>query len=65
MTIKDFRRALIKYFSIYERPDRLIIECDHCGARWSQTIRRGKELGAGNVLHLLNHAYGHHEEREA
>jgi hypothetical protein len=48
------------------RPSRVVIECRRCDAAWelrvpaSEAVRpHGSGVGAGNILHLLNHAGSH------
>lgn len=50
--------GLREYFKVIEKPAQVFkLYCKCCKAGWQLDARKG--LRPGNVLHLLNHAYGH------
>jgi hypothetical protein len=50
--------ALKQYFKIVEKPEKVFkLYCKRCQAGWQLDNRKGAH--PGNMLHLLNHAYGH------
>lgn len=49
--------GLKKYFAIDQDEKGFIFKCLKCSRRWR--LNKGGEKHPGNVLHLLNHAYGH------
>ena len=50
--------GLRKYFAVVEKPAQVFtLRCNKCPKAWMLDARKG--LHPGNVLRLLNHAYGH------
>jgi hypothetical protein len=63
--IKESKTALIRYYTIYDRKLFWIVECDVCNKRWRLDLPKTREIHGGNILHLLNHAYGHIDREDS
>lgn len=48
---------LKEYFTVEESEKAFQFSCKKCAKAWE--LKKGGEQHPGNILHLLNHAYGH------